>query len=212
MAGEPDVRLVGEAGFGVEEHPLQHMDRERDRIDRERRCIAQLQKGLEDRAQRLRDLEDLVLGSGSCRSQDTQTSPRTAETQTSASEMTRASETEAERVQDKIGTAQTALIVALGGGRASEVADCAHRATLQALEKTHKLLVVARTLSNECINECVKNVVQAYDHIDELIKFAGRGQARKVWEKHAEVARRDFRDALVLHCRSQAADPSDDVD
>ena len=105
MSGEPEVRLVGEAGFGVEEHPLQHMDRERDRIDRERRCIAQLQKGLEDRAQRLRELEDLVLGAGSCRSQDTQTSPRTAETQASASEKTRASETEAERVQDKIGTA-----------------------------------------------------------------------------------------------------------
>ena len=67
--------------------------------------------------------------------------------------MTRASETEAERVQDKIGAAQTALIVALGGGRASEVADCAHRATLQALEKTHQLLVVARTINNECINE-----------------------------------------------------------
>ena len=202
MSGEPEVRLVGEAGLGVEEHPLQHMDRERDRIDRERRCIAQLQKDLEDRAQRLRELEDLVLGSGSCRSQDTQTSPRTAETQTSASEMTRASETEAERVLEKIGTAQTALSVALGGEIASEVADCAHRATLQALEKTHTLLVVARPLINECITECVKNVVQAYDHIDELIKFAGRGQAPKVWEKHAEhaeKARRDIRDALVLH-------------
>ena len=34
MSGEPEVRLVGEAGLGVEEHPLQHMDRERDRIDR----------------------------------------------------------------------------------------------------------------------------------------------------------------------------------
>ena len=129
--------------------------------------------------------------------------------------MTRASETEAERVQEKIGTAQTALSVALGGESASEVADCAHRATLQALEKTQTLLVVARPLINECITECVKNVVQAYDHIDELIKFVGRGQAPKEWEnraKHAEEARRDIRDALVLHCRSQAADPSDDVD
>ena len=127
--------------------------------------------------------------------------------------MTRASETEAERVQEKIGTAQTALSVALGGESASEVADCAHRATLQALEKTQEeLLVVARTLINECITECVKNVVQAYDHIDELIKFVGRGQAPKEWEnraKHAEEARRDIRDALVLHCRSQAADPGD---
>ena len=108
MSGEPEVRLVGEAGLGVEEHPLQHMDRERDRIDRERRCIAQLQKDLEDRAKRLRDLEDQHLGPGSCRSRTcpaTVRSPRTAETQTSASEMTRASETEAERVQDKIGTA-----------------------------------------------------------------------------------------------------------
>ena len=216
MSGEPEVRLVGEAGLGVEEHPLQHMDRERDRIDRERRCIAQLQKGLEDRAQRLQDLEDLVLGSGSCRSRTcpaTVRSPRTAETQTSASEMTRASHTEAERVQEKIRTAQTALSVALGGEIASEVADRAHRATLQALEKTHTLLVVAR--KNKCITECVKNVVQAYDHIDELIKLVGRGQAPKEWEnraKHAEEARRDIRDALVLHCRSQAADPSDDVD
>ena len=49
-------------------------------------------------------------------------------------------------------------------------------------------------------------------NIDELIKFVGRGQAPKVWEKHAEVARRDIRDALVLHCRSQASDPNDDVD
>ena len=108
MAGEPDVRLVGEAGFGVEEHPLQQMDRERSRIDHERHCIAQLRQDLEDRAKRLRDLEDQVLGPGSCRSRTclaTVRSPRTAETQTSASEMTRASETEAERVQDKIGTA-----------------------------------------------------------------------------------------------------------
>ena len=102
--------------------------------------------------------------------------------------------------------------MALGGGRASEVADCAHRALLQALEKTHQLLVVARTLNNECIDKCVKNVVQAYDHIDELIKFVDRGQAPKEWEnraKHAEEARCDIRDALVLHCRSQAADPGD---
>ena len=211
MSGEPEVRLVGEAELGVEEHPLQQMDRERSRIDHERRCIAQLRQDLEDRAKRLREFEDRVLGSGSCRSHETQTSLRTAETQTSASEKTRASEMEAERVQDKIETAQTALIVALGGGRASEVADCAHRATLQALEKTHQLLVVARTLNNKCIDKCVKNVVQAYDHIDELIKFVGRRQALKVWEKHAEhaeKARRDIRDALVLHCRSQAADPS----
>ena len=208
MSGEPEVRLVCE--LELEEHPLQQMDRERRRIDRERRRIAQLRKDLEDREQRLRELEELVQGSGCCRTQGTQTSPRTAETQTSASEKTRASETEAERVQDKIETAQTALIVALGGGRASEVADCAHRATLQALEKTHTLLVVAR--KNKCITECVKNVVQAYDHIDELIKFVGRGQAPKEWEnraKHAEQARRDIRDALVLHCRSQTADPGD---
>ena len=215
MAGEPDVRLVGEAGFGVEEHPPQQLDRERDRIDRERDRIAQLQKDLEDRAKRLRDLEDQVLGPGSCRSRTcpaTVRSPRAAETQTSASEMTRASHTEAERVQEKIRTAQTALSVALGGESASEVADCAHRATLQALEKTQTLLVVARPLINECITECVKNVVQAYDHIDELIKFVGRGQAPKEWKnraKHAEEARRDIRDALVFHCRAQAADPGD---
>ena len=44
MSGEPEVRLVGEAELGVEEHPFQQMERERNRIDRERRCIAQLQK------------------------------------------------------------------------------------------------------------------------------------------------------------------------
>ena len=70
----------------LEEHPLQQMDRERRRIDRERRRIAQLRKDLEDREQRLREFKELVLGSGSCRSQGTQTSPRTAETQASASE------------------------------------------------------------------------------------------------------------------------------
>ena len=142
MSGEPEVRLVRELELGVEEHHLQQMDRERSRIDHERCCIAQLRQDLEDRAKRLREFEDRVLGSGSCRSHETQTSLRTAETQTSASEMTRASETEAERVLEKIGTAQTALSVALGGESASEVADCAHRATLQALEKTHKLLAV----------------------------------------------------------------------
>ena len=107
MSGEPEVRLVRELEFGVEEHHLQQMDHERSHIDHERHCIAQLWQDLEDRAKRLRDLEDRVLGSGSCRSRTcpaTVRSPRTAETQTSASEMTRASETEAERVQDKIGT------------------------------------------------------------------------------------------------------------
>ena len=51
-----------------------------------------------------------------------------------------------------------------------------------------------------------ENVVRAYDDIDELIKSAGRGQeqARKAWKAHANVARRELRDALILHCRSQA--------
>ena len=165
MSGEPEVRLVCELELGVEEHPLQQMDRERSRIDHERHCIAQLRQDLEDRAKRLRDLEDHVLGLGSCRSRTcpaTVRSPRTAETQTSASEMTRASETEAERVQEKIGTAQTHLLGALDG--ASEVADSAHQATLDALTGAQRLLPEVRTIDNEyikCINKCIKNVVEA---------------------------------------------------
>ena len=42
-----------------------------------------------------------------------------------------------------------------------------------------------------------------------MIKSAGRGKAPKEWGEHAEEARRDIRDALVLHCRSQAAIPGD---
>ena len=84
-----------------------------EQMDGERRRIAQLRKDLEDREQRLRELQELSQGSGCCRTQGTQTSPRTVETQASASDMTRASETEAGRVKDKIETAQAALIGAL---------------------------------------------------------------------------------------------------
>ena len=55
-----------------------------------------------------------------------------------------------------------------------------------------------------------ENVLRAYDDIDELIKSAGRGQeqAPKVWKDDAQAALRDIRDALSLHCRSQA-EPGD---
>ena len=90
---------------------------------------------------------------------------------------------EAERAQDNIETAQTALIVALEGGRASEVADCAHQPTLEALTKAPLFLAVVPYVT--------ENVVRAYDHIDELIESAGRDQeqARKAWKADAEAAR-----------------------
>ena len=84
----------------------------------------------------------------------------------------------ADGVKDKIQKARTAL----ENAHASEVADCAHQATLEALTKAQLFLAVLPYVT--------ENVVRAYDHIDELIKSVGRGQeqARKAWKADAEAA------------------------
>ena len=78
----------------------------------------------------------------------------------------------ADGVKDKIQKARTAL----DNAHASEVAGCAHQATLEAPTKAQPFLAVVPYVT--------ENVVRAYDDIDELIKSAGRDQeqARKVWE------------------------------
>ena len=76
----------------------------------------------------------------------------------------------ADGVKDKIQKARTAL----DNAHASEVADCAHQATLEALTKAQPFLAV--------VPYATENVVRAYDDIDVLIKSVGRDpeQARKV--------------------------------
>ena len=135
------------------------------RNDRERRRFERFRKDLEEREQRLAELEE------------TERRYRALAAETQASQEKEHSR--ADGVEDKIDKARTAL----DNAHASEVADCAHQATLEALTKAQLFLAVLPYVT--------ENVVRAYDDIDELIKSAGRDQeqARKVWKADAEDAR-----------------------